>query len=137
MRPLDKLLPPLELLLAMEPEELAGKLLFVLREVALESPQRMVIRGNFSGGLTSSQSPYLIEKRDDVMTAITEAWSWLEAQGLLVPALGMSGEQGWRVPSRRARQFEDEREFSLYSASRYLRKEALHSVIATVRKPWG
>ncbi|EWY36381.1 hypothetical protein N825_26285 [Skermanella stibiiresistens SB22] len=63
-----------------------------------------------------------------------EAWAWLEAQGLLVPAEDISNSRGWRQLSRRAKKFEDETDFAKYAVARTLPKEALHPRIA--KKVW-
>jgi uncharacterized protein (TIGR02391 family) len=65
-----------------------------------------------------------------VRLAIAEAWSWLEAQGLLVPAPGVNGARGFRVLSRRAKSFADERAVADFVVARRLPKEVLHPRIA-------
>ncbi|WP_265516008.1 TIGR02391 family protein [Nitratireductor luteus] len=135
MRPLDQIMPPVELVLNMEPEELGAKLLFVLRDVAADNSMSMVNRNGFVASLFTPQggrqSPaFPIKLRESVELAVTEAWVWLEAQGFLIPAPGENGRNGYRVLSRRAAQFEDDTDFTRYSASRYLRKELLHPAIA-------
>jgi uncharacterized protein (TIGR02391 family) len=62
--------------------------------------------------------------------ALTEAWSWLEAQGLVVPEDDLNGRNGWRRLSRRAQRFENSTEFINHAAARMLPKEALHSRIS-------
>ena len=62
--------------------------------------------------------------------AVREAWAWLEAQGLIVPAEDINGQNGWRVLSRRARRFENEAEFTDYKVARVLPKELLHPSIS-------
>jgi uncharacterized protein (TIGR02391 family) len=66
----------------------------------------------------------------EVEQALTEAWAWLEAQGLIVPDAGANGQNGWRTLSRRARKFESAAEFADYSAARQLPRGALHPRIA-------
>jgi uncharacterized protein (TIGR02391 family) len=73
--------------------------------------------------------------KDDVNLALAEAWAWLEAQGLIVPASGSNGNNGWRVLSRRARKMETEAEFASFKVARLLPKELLHPKIADV--VWG
>ncbi|GGE89047.1 hypothetical protein GCM10011317_52580 [Niveispirillum cyanobacteriorum] len=68
--------------------------------------------------------------RNQFSLAFTEAWSWLEAQGLLVPAASTNGSNGWRLLSRRARRFESEADFGRYAAARRLPRESLHPSIA-------
>jgi uncharacterized protein (TIGR02391 family) len=69
-------------------------------------------------------TPYPYQYREQVGLALSEAWSWLEAQGLLVPAPNQ--QQGFRVMSRRAKAFADSRDFTNFAVARRLPKEALH-----------
>jgi len=61
---------------------------------------------------------------------MAEAWAWLEAQGLIVPAPDLNGRNGWRILSRRAKRFASEAEFTQYAVVRMFPKEALHTKIA-------
>jgi uncharacterized protein (TIGR02391 family) len=74
-------------------------------------------------------APYPDEKRYEVFLALSEAWAWLEAQGLLVPAHG-SGVHGFRTMSRRARAFSDDRAFADFVVARRLAPESLNPRIA-------
>lgn len=78
----------------------------------------------------NQQTAYPRERRDATDLALTEAWAWLEAQGLIVSSGGMNGPHGWRRLSRRARRFESEAEFTRYAVARMIPKDALHSRIA-------
>jgi hypothetical protein len=111
MNELSRAIPDPDVLLSLEPEELGAKLLFILRQHNFD-------RGMFSLGrligdlwniipLPGQQLPYPRDRRDDIDAALCEAWAWLEAQGLIVPA-GQNGPNGWRVLSRRAKRFENE-----------------------------
>jgi hypothetical protein len=62
-----------------------------------------------------------------VALALAEAWAWLEAQGLIVPASDQGHGTSYRVLSRRARRFQSEAEFAKYAVARMLPREALHS----------
>jgi uncharacterized protein (TIGR02391 family) len=73
---------------------------------------------------------YPTGRKAEVSLAIREAWAWLEAQGLVVPAEDMNGQNGWRVLSRRARRFENEAAFTDYKVAQLLPKELLHPTIS-------
>ena len=49
---------------------------------------------------------YPRQKQAAITLAFSEAWAWLAAQGLIVPAAQENGRNGYRVLSRRARRFE-------------------------------
>jgi uncharacterized protein (TIGR02391 family) len=135
MYELPREVPDVALLLALEPEELAAKMLFLLRK-----------RGGLMSTLNNleiemwpppntNQPQYPSDKRNDISLALSEAWAWLEAQGLIVPAPGPNGQNGFRVLSRRARKMETEAEFAGFKVARLLPKELLHPKIADA--VWG
>ncbi|ESY44725.1 hypothetical protein X747_05345 [Mesorhizobium sp. LNJC384A00] len=136
VKTLAEMLPDLDLLLEMEPEELAALLLFVIREATTRNSMSMASLTNILSSIATSDvsgnSAIPMEKRDRVFQAITEAWMWLEAQGLLIPAPDTNGQNGWRKLSRRAVKIENSTDFSRYSASRYLRRELLHPRMASL-----
>jgi uncharacterized protein (TIGR02391 family) len=138
-------IPDVAMLLSLAPEELGAKLLFAMRKRG-EDPQykttsgrgEMFIRSEIEAELWSTGSgapPYPREKKADVDLALSEAWAWLEAQGLLVPAAHSNGQRGWRVLSRRARAMESQAEFADFKIARLLPKEILHPRIAD--RVWG
>ncbi len=132
-----KLFPDPQTLLALEPEELAGKILFLLRERKQAnngSNGGMPNLNNISGeAFTTNRNdgipPYPHDLRPAVELAVAEAWSWLEAQGLLVSAGGVNGNSGFRLLSRRAEKFVDQRDFQSFQIARTLPRETLHSRI--------
>lgn len=133
---LSQAIPDPEVLLALEPEELGGKLLFIVRK-RLRSPTEIFHPGNLSSELWNQlpqpgqQAPYPRQRQAEIDLALSEAWAWLEAQGLVVPAPDTNGRNGWRNLSRRAQRFENEGEFAQYAIARTLPKQALHPRIAT------
>ncbi len=135
MRDLANEIPDVDLLLELQPEELAGKLLFVLRR-RLEQPNtRSVHLGNCLnevGGNFGNDAPYPIARQDEVKIAITEAWHYLVAQGMIMPSSDGNGTNGWSVLSRRAKRFETEAEFAQHRAARLLPKEILHMRFADI-----
>jgi uncharacterized protein (TIGR02391 family) len=130
---LPQAVPDPDVLLAMEPEELGAKLLFLLRKEANRAP---FILSNFIlelwpyNLLPGQASPYPTARKDEINLALAEAWSWLVAQGLLVVFPNAAGRPAY-VLSRRAGRFADETEFRRFATSRMLQKEALHPRIAT------
>jgi len=134
MHELTQAIPDADVLLALEPEELGAKLLFLIRKRNFS--RNMFMPGQLNAELWPSttfpgqQTPYPLNRRDAIDVALTEAWAWLEAQGLIVPAPDSSARYGWRILSRRAQRFENEAEFTQYAVARMLPKQALHSKIA-------
>jgi len=61
----------------------------------------------------------------EIDICLAEAWGWLESQGLLIAEPGINGRNGFRILSRRAQQFEDDRDFSGFINANMLPKELL------------
>jgi uncharacterized protein (TIGR02391 family) len=138
MHELTQAIPDVEVLLKLEPEELGAKLLFLLRKRKFQNDGKFHF-GNLEGEIWPSsthpgqQTPYPRNKQSDVSLALSEAWAWLGAQGLIVPA-GSQGQHGWWRLSRRAHKFESEAEFANYTVARLLRREVLRPQIG--EKVW-
>jgi uncharacterized protein (TIGR02391 family) len=144
MRELLTVIPDVEVLVALEPEELGAKLLFLMRERQQPDPQQRIFTPDGTAselwaadgraGQHWSTAPgtreYPRQHQEEILQALREAWAWLEAQGLIVPDPGYNGRNGYKVLSRRARKFENPAEFTNYSAARRLPKEALHPRIS-------
>jgi uncharacterized protein (TIGR02391 family) len=126
-----------DVLLALEPEELGAKLLFLLRKRTFQRNMFMPSQLNSElwpqTHIPGQQTPYPQTRRDSIEVALAEAWAWLEAQGLIVPDPN-NGRNGWRILSRRAQRFENEAEFAQYAVARMFPKQALHPKIA--QKIW-
>ena len=124
MSELAKLIPDVEVLLELEPEELGG---YMLRVMNSGSEYRMTTRGGwlhqlFSGG----NPPYPSQRRDAAFRALAEAWNWLEVQGLVVWPDEANGKNGYRIPSRRGEKLTSPEEFGKYLRGSSLPREILH-----------
>lgn len=109
------------MLLALAPEELAVKMLFILRNRSGDG----IFHPN-----NEQIEKYPSNRRREVSLALTEAWAWLQAQGLVVPAEGINGNNGFLRLSRRARSMETEADFTGFKVARLLPREILHRRIA-------
>lgn len=132
MRQIIEAIPDVNAFLALEPEELASKVLFLIGPTAA-----MFHPGNMRGEIWSQhiQPPPPAEwqqRQNEVNLALAEAFAWLEAQALIVPAEGLNAQSGWRFLSRRARRFRSEENFQSFVAARRLRKDVLHPKISNV-----
>jgi len=126
---LPRVIPDVQMLLALAPEELASTMLFILkkrREVKFHP-------GNLHNELwahaTSGQPQYPRQYDNEISLALSEAWAWLGAQGLLVSDME-NGRYGWRQLSRRARAMETEADFKSFKVASLLPREILHPRIA-------
>jgi uncharacterized protein (TIGR02391 family) len=132
MTTLLQLIPDVGVLLALAPEELAPALL----EVARANQQNgMVHLSNLnsvtvgSGMVASRESGYQ-HRQHEVELAVSEAWSWLIVQGLLVPAPGMNGGNGWMVISRRGQSLRTPEDMRRFREAAAFPKSMLHPSIA-------
>lgn len=139
MQELFSTIPDPDAVLALEPEELGGLLLRFLRKRIERAPRAngKFHPGNLTGEALSSgdasrgQSGYPPSRWDEIGVAVTEAFAWLGSQGLIIPVTDTSGANaGWKVLSRRARQFESEEDFRQFELARRLNRSLLHPAIA-------
>ena len=130
MRELPALMPDVDAFLALAPEELAAKMLFLMRERGRADYHRDSLQDELWGSIGASAPSYPKNRHIEVFLAFAEAWAWLEAQGLLVPAEGTNGANGFRHLSRRARQFASEADFADYKIARLIPREILNTRIA-------
>ena len=132
---LARAIPDPNVLLALEPEELGAKMLFLLRKRKDQGQfNPSIILDELNGGLAYNPQPSYPSHQKAVTDAIIEAWAWLEAQGLIVPVSTATGIGSLRRMSRRAMKFDDEAEFAHYEVARRLPKESLNPRIQ--KKVW-
>jgi hypothetical protein len=112
MHKLLQVFPDASALVDAKPEQLGAQiLLLVLKKGTWDSG--LFLPRNLNNELwplsyiPGHHPPYPLEKKDAIEQALSEAWAWLERQGLIVPAPESSGPMGWRCLSRRAERVED------------------------------
>jgi uncharacterized protein (TIGR02391 family) len=130
MTDLPTLIPDVDYLLSLEAEELASYLLIA---ASARRQNKMVSLGNVLNSLIKlyPHSPgYDDPRADQIQLAVTEAWNWLEVQGLLLPAAGINGSSGFRVFSRRAEKMISPDDVKDFASSRRIEKHKLHPKIA-------
>ena len=119
------LIPDHEVLLDLEPEELAGIVLEYLNSL-VPADRGQLNRYNFS--LPHTVTEYPNEVQNEVIHALMEAWMWLEREGLLAPKPGTQGE--WVFITRRGQSLEKSTDLETYRNADRLPKKLLHPVIA-------
>jgi uncharacterized protein (TIGR02391 family) len=119
-----EMLPDAEVLLELEPEELAGILLEYLN--ALPAAERgQLNRYNFSLPHTVAEFPG--EYKEPVSNALMEAWVWLEREGLIAPKPGHQGE--WVFITRRGERLNSSVKLDAYRRADLLPRKLLHPAI--------
>jgi uncharacterized protein (TIGR02391 family) len=123
------LVPDAEIITRLAAEELAYQLLLV----AQANLQHGIVHRNVVINLNSQieqQTPYTQQQRQEVEIAVMEALHWLEVNGLLIPASGVNGTNGFRVFSRRGRDVLDRGRFDDYQRAAAFPRTLLHPAIA-------
>lgn len=130
MQQLLSRIPDVDVLLSLEPEELAEVLLVILQE--RYRPGGKENRRQFHPNNSRSElwplhgQSYPRDREPQVDLAYVEAWAWLEQHGLVVPEPG--GTNGWQVLSRRGLSMTPER-LTDYRVSVGFPKALVHSTI--------
>jgi hypothetical protein len=130
MLQLPQAIPDEDVLLSLSTEELAAKMLFLVRKRGAAMFQPDNIMNELWGDPTRGHRGYSTRRKGEIELAVAEAWAWLLVQGLILPAEGMNGVHGFRRLSRRARRMESEAEFASLQVARLLPREILHPKIA-------
>jgi uncharacterized protein (TIGR02391 family) len=130
MANLTEIFPDADLLLGLEPEELAQVLLEIARK---NLKQGKFHPGNLlsvltGAGMAATEINPFRDRQEEVDVAVEEGWNWLQTQGLIVqaPRAGF----GWFTLSRRALQLQTSDDFDHYRAAARFPKALLHPLIA-------
>jgi uncharacterized protein (TIGR02391 family) len=118
-----------EILLALEPEELAGLVLNCLQPQGSDPTNRSekkVNRNNFIHQETVQGYPR--EYQQAILNALSEAWSWLEHEGLIAQRSGES--EGWVFITRRGQRIKSATDFQTFRQAKLLPRDLLHAHIA-------
>jgi len=138
LKELHAAIPDSNAILALEPEELAAKLLFLMRKRFEMQPEQLQPTSFITEVMTEPTPEeggegYPRDDRVQIAYALTEAFSWLEAQGLLITFPGEYRSEG-RMLSRRAQRIETEEDFRHFEVARRLNRDLLHPAIS--EKVW-
>jgi len=119
-------LPDPDVLLALEPEELAGALIQHFN--SLPDYERTSIHpDNFTNPNGPPISSYSQEYQGRVGEALMEAWEWLVREGLMARK---PGSPGWYFVTRRGKQINNADQFTAYKKAKLLPSQLLHPLIA-------
>lgn len=131
MSTLISLIPDIDVLVALAPEELAEVVLRLAHE-RMQHNNLVHLQSIASDihGHPAANDGYPQNRRRDAELALAEAWNWLSVQGLLIPELGTNGNNGWMLLSRRARTVLAENTFKTFARSLAFPKSLLHPSIA-------
>jgi len=130
METLLTLIPDVEVLLALAPEELAHILLKLASESSGDGEHFLpdvVVGDLFNAPSTFPSRPggYPYNRQREVEVALSEAWQWLRINMLIVPEIGW-----WMVVSRRGKAIASEQDFQRFREAAAFPKALLHPSIA-------
>jgi uncharacterized protein (TIGR02391 family) len=130
---INELIPDVEVLLTLAPEELAPTLLELCRRNAQHAGFRLdyittVIQG--TGVAATRVSAFPPGREGEIYVAIGEAWQWLILNMLIMPAEGTNGQYGWMVFTRRGIKLLQDGNFKAYREAAAFPKMLLHPAIA-------
>ena len=124
-RLLQQILPDPELLLSLEPEELAGVVLEYLN--SLEPSERGLLnQNNFGSGYVVQGYPQPFH--DGIRKALMEAWSWLGREGLIAHDPNQVG--AFVFITRRGQRMRTAADLEAYRRAGLLPRQLLHAAIA-------
>ena len=123
---LHSMVPDANVVVAMDPGELAGVLMEHLQELPANEKWTLN-RYNFFYEYDRAFAEYPKDVREQVCEAFMEAWAWLESEGLLIAKLDTSG-QNFRF-SRRAVGMKTRADISRFRFGHILSREQIHDSI--------
>ena len=129
MRTLLSLIPDVDVLVNLSPEELAGVVLQLAKEHRQNNTIHIQAIASQIRGLPGRNDGYPPHRCTEAEVALSEAWNWLTVQGLLIPQLGTNGNNGWMLLSRRAEVLLATNGFKSYARSVNFPKSLLHPSI--------
>lgn len=124
MTTLAKLIPDVDTLLSMAPDEL-GRILLGL--VPLHQNQNGMFQPSSVGrSFNLVDDWYPPNRNNEIDAAIQEAWAWLTINMLVLQAPGANGSNGWCVLGRKAKSITDEKSFESFKAAAAFPRGLLH-----------
>lgn len=130
MATLHEILPEIAALEALQPEELAGIVLELIRSHDPNSAPRLH-PSSISNPTTLGPFPH--PERDRAAFLVTEGWQWLVNEGFLAPKPGETS--GWHFITRRGEKVPDRVGLAAYVSSVILPKRLVHPAVLTACWP--
>jgi uncharacterized protein (TIGR02391 family) len=129
---LSEVIPDPDMLLSLEPEELAGVILEFfngfsdIESRGLLSPAAFCAERGLEG--------YPNDKRHSISRALMEAWVWLEREGFIATRPG-DLQTGWCFVTRRGKRVKNTQDLRAFTRANVLPRQVLHPVLA--QKVWS
>ena len=130
MEKLLTLIPDIEVLLTLAPEELSRLLLKVVPKNGMFIPDAITDSLFNVFDSPSTQAAYPYHREHEVGIALGEAWNWLRIHNLIIPAPGINGQNGWTILTRRGAAIADDQAFQRFREAAAFPKSLLHPSIS-------
>ena len=130
MATLTSLIPDIDVLISLAPEEVAEVVLRLAAEHRQNNHAHLQPITSQITGTPGANNGYPQNRHKDAELAVAEAWNYLLVQGLLVPEPGYNGTNGFVLLSRRAQKLLADGSFNIYARSLAFPKSLLHPAIA-------
>lgn len=138
MQTIATIIPDVDVLLALQLEELAPtllKLAATYMQNGMFSADHVLSATIGSGMGATRVTPYAPNKAREVKAALYEAWQWLVLNFLIMPAEGQNGTYGWMVFTRRGAEIANgSADFASFRQATAFPKSLIHPSIA--EKVW-
>ena len=119
MSTLFDLIPDPDVVLALEPEELAGVAMELIAPAELNGPSRLH-PSSFAHPDTIGKYPE--HRRTEIEYALLEGWNWLVQEGLIAPR----ADGGWHFITRRGKRLANRASIAAYRNTVLLPRKLLH-----------
>ena len=125
--------PPPNIVATLEPEDLAFPLIEYLFRLEVSTRQQPFNRNQLVAG--SEFKEYCGRKQyESIAKAVTEAWVWLEREGLVAPHPGYMGNESQYV-TRRGKEFRESGDIKKFQAANLLPFDVLDPMLAAKARP--
>jgi len=131
MKSIYSIVPEPEVILALEPEEVAGVVLEHLNSINIPHEVGALNRHNFS--LVGTVKEYPEQYRHQILEVLMEGWVWLEREGLIAPRPGQ--DRDWIFITRRGKQIKSRAKYRAYQDADILPRKFIHPSI--IQKIWS
>lgn len=131
MAHLTEIFPDVEVLLQLSPEDLVPVVLNLAKDAlqnGMVHPQAVFQQVHGPNG--HYEKGYPQTKKGAAENALNVAWNWLERNGLVIPAPGTNGNNGWRQLSPRGAEIASQGNFDSFRQAAAFPKALLHPLIA-------
>jgi uncharacterized protein (TIGR02391 family) len=133
-------LPPPDVVLSLEPEELGGFVIEYLNSLSPQDLRQQLMRPNFGSSIFyrgySAPEAYRnldAETKGKIVQAALEAWSWLEREGFLAPSADPTAQDLFFI-TRRGQRVKNALDLQAVRKADILPKRLLHPLLAD--KAW-